>query len=58
MFCLEKGRQRGDLVVVYHCLMGGYREDGARVFLQMHRHKLEHGKIQLDMRGKKKSPQQ
>jgi len=52
LFSLEKGRQREDLVAVYHCLMECYREDGASLFLEMHRHKLEHGKIQLDMNGK------
>lgn len=51
MFSLGEGRQTGDLVAVYHCLMGGYREDAARLFLDIH--KLEHGKILLDMRGKK-----
>lgn len=48
MFSLEKGRQRGDFVVVYHWVMGGNREDEVRLFLEMHRHKPEHRKILLD----------
>lgn len=46
LFSLKKARKKGDFVAVYHCLMGGYRQDGTRLFLEMHRHKLEHEKTQ------------
>ena len=53
LFSLKNTRLRGDLIAVYSNLMGGYREDGARLFLKVHRdrardnrHKLEHGEFQ------------
>lgn len=52
LFSLKNTRLRGDIIAVYSNLMGGYREQGARLFLKVHRdrardnkHKLEHGKF-------------
>jgi len=53
LFSLKNARLRGDLTAVCSNCMGGYREDGARLSLKVHRdkardnrHKLEHGKFQ------------
>lgn len=55
LFSLEKRRR--DLSAVYNYLRGGYRDNRTRVFLRVHsdrtrgnRHKLGHGKFQLDIR--------
>lgn len=47
-----EGEAKGGFCCCLPLPNGGYSEDGARLFLEMHRHKLEHGKIQLGMRGK------
>lgn len=51
---LEKRKQRGNPVAVYHYLIRGYQEDRVILFLELHRHRkrgygheLEHAKSQL-----------
>lgn len=52
LFSLQQRRQRGDVVAVYNYLIRGYRENGAKLFLEVHsgktrykEHKLEHEKF-------------
>jgi len=56
-FNLKKQKFSGDLVAVYNYMVGGFREDKARLFSKVHnsrtsgnKPKLEHGKFPLDIR--------
>lgn len=57
MFSLEKRKLRRPLFAVSHYLVGGYREDVVRHFLEVHNertrddsHKLQQEKFQLDVK--------
>jgi len=36
LFRLKKRKQRRDLIAAFSYLMGGYKEDGARLFLKIY----------------------
>lgn len=57
-FSLKNRRLQDDLTVILSYPVGGNREDGARLFLEVHSKndkrqliKLQHGKFQVDIRG-------
>lgn len=57
LFRLKKRKQRRDLIAACSYLMGGYKEDRARFFLNIHSlrtrdsgYKQQYGKIQLEVR--------
>lgn len=60
LFSLQKRRWRGGFIAVCNYKVRGYREDGSRLFSEVHadrtnsnEHKLEHGKFLSDIRKKR-----
>ena len=58
LFSLGKRRLRGDLVTMFQCLKGGYKEDGDCLFERSHMEKMRGngyklllGRFRLDTRG-------
>lgn len=50
LFSLEKRRLRGDLITMYYCLRGSYKEDGDSLFTRCHMEKTRGNGYKLILR--------